>query len=58
MSDMDAQDSPDAVRQALFERVARIAERNPGVADREVERVLKEIDAELEATDAGCQDTS
>jgi hypothetical protein len=36
----------DPVRQALFERTGRIAERNPGVTDREVERVLKEIDAE------------
>ena len=37
------------VRDALFERVSHIAERNAKVADTEVERVLKEIDAELQA---------
>ena len=37
------------VRQALFERISRVAERNAGVIDREVERVLEEIDAELQA---------
>jgi excisionase family DNA binding protein len=35
------------VRAALFKRVARIAERNPGVKDEEVMRVLEEVDAEL-----------
>jgi excisionase family DNA binding protein len=35
------------VRSALFERVARIAQRNPGVRDEDVMRVLEEVDAEL-----------
>jgi len=44
-----ANSNADAVREALFERTARIAERNPGVTDAEVQRVLEEIDAELRA---------
>jgi excisionase family DNA binding protein len=35
------------VRAALVERVARIADRNPGVTDDEVMLVLEEIEAEL-----------
>jgi excisionase family DNA binding protein len=35
------------VRSALFERVGRIAERNPNVKDEDVMRVLEEVDAEL-----------
>lgn len=37
------------VRQALFERVSRIGERNSDVREDEVTRVLEEIDAELGA---------
>lgn len=35
------------VRAALFDRVARIAERNRGVKDEDVMRVLEELDKEL-----------
>jgi excisionase family DNA binding protein len=35
------------VRAALFDRVARVAERNRGVKDVEVMRVLEELDAEV-----------
>ena len=46
---MRGHNNVDPVRQALFERTGSIAERNPGVTDREVERVLTEIDAEPQA---------
>ena len=35
------------VRAALFDRVGRIAEHNPGVKDEDVMRVLEELDTEL-----------
>lgn len=42
-----ANSNASAVRAALFERVGRIAERNRGLTDEEVMRVLEEVDAEL-----------
>ena len=44
-----ANSNAQAVRDALFEQVSRIAERNPGVTDSEVIQVLEEIEAELRA---------